>query len=431
VEAQNSDIADRQEAFEDHVRRNARWNFTVNLLYGLFGTTGWQLIMTPVFVPTYMKELGGSNTIVGLLLFCGGFSRFFTPTLTASLVEHEPLMKRKSILVGSIMRAQVLFMALAGFFLPRWLNLIEFFIVFSLFNLFMGMQHVVYNTVMSKVIPVERRGIFIGLRNFLAGLSVALVGLVAGSFIENLQFPHGYAATFLLAFTLTCVGLVFFAFSREAESPVVSVRVPVLQRLREIPTLIAGDRNFAGYVLCCVVGSLGLMSLPFIILYMGSTLSLSGTELGGIFFFFSMSRTSVNLLLGPIADRRGFRLVFMLSVGIWTSAMIALILAPISYVLAIVLFVAVGAGVAGFRMSMNNMVFEFGNTAERPMRIAVILSLAELANAIGPLIAGIVADAISYKFVFGIATVCTLSAFVLMYARVTEPRHLNNGGSLQ
>jgi len=424
VEQADSQVIEKQKAFDEDVRKNFRWNFTVNLIYGLFGTTGWQLIMAPIFVPTYMKALGGSNTIVGLLLFCGGLSRFLTPPVTASLVEHEPLMKHKSVLVGSFMRAQVLFMALAGFFLPRWLNMIEFFVFFSLFNLFLGMQHVVYNTVMSKIIPVDRRGRFIGLRNFLGGMSASFVGLIAGSLIENLKFPHSYAATYLLAFSLTCVGLVFFAFSREAESPAVSEKIPVFRRLREIPSLIREDRNFANYMLCCAVGSLALMSNPFIILYVQSKLTLSGHELGGIFFFFNMARTSVNLILGPIADRKGFRLVFILSVGIWVFAMIALVVAPISYVVAVLFFIATGAGVAGFRMAVNNMVFEFGDTAQRPMRIAVVNSVSELSNAVGPLAAGFLADAVSYKSVFLISIVCSIFALFIMYSRVTEPRRL-------
>ena len=426
MENTGKNTAERQKAFAEDVRRNLRWNFTVNLLYGLFGTTGWQLIMAPIFVPTYMKELGGSNTVVGLLLFCGGLSRFLTPPVTASLVEHEPLMKNRAVLVGSLMRAQVLFMALAGFFLPRWLNLIEFFVVFSLFNLFLGMQHVIYNTIMSKVIPVDRRGRFIGLRNFLGGVSASFVALIAGSLIENLRFPHSYAATYLLAFALTCVGLLFFAFSREAQSPVVPEKTPVLRRLRALPSLVREDPNFANFTLCCAVGSFALMSNPFVILYVGSELSLSGHELGGIFFFFNMARTSVNLILGPIADRKGFRLVFILSGAIWASAMIALVLAPMSYALAVLFFIAMGAGVAGFRMSTNNMVFEFGDAAQRPMRIAVVNSVAELSNAIGPLVAGFVADAVSYKSVFIISILCIISALYMMYTRVTEPRNLQS-----
>jgi MFS family permease len=420
------EISEKQRAFDDYVRRHLRWNFTMNLLYGLFGTTGWQLIMAPLFVPTYVKELGGTNTIVGLLLFCGGLSRFLTPLVTAPLVEHEPFMKNKSVLVGSIMRAQVLFMALAGFFLPRWLNLIEFFIVFSLFNLFMGMQNVVYQTVMSKVIPVDRRGRFVGMRNFLGGASVSLVAFVAGSFIEHLAFPHSYAATYLLAFFLTCTGLVFFAFSREPATPAVPEKTPVFERLRTIPSLVKKDRNFANYMACCAVGSFALMSNPYFITYVHSELSISGSQFGLIAACFYMARTSANLILGPIADRRGFRLVFMLSAILWISGMIAVVILPMSHVLAIVFFLTFGAGMSGYRMAMNNMVFEFGTTAERPMRIAVLKSVIEFSNALGPLLAGYLADQVSYQFIFIISIVCAILGLFMMYTLVIEPRTLND-----
>jgi MFS family permease len=420
----DTEISEKQKTFDEHVRRNLRWNFTLNLLYGLFGTTGWQLIMAPLFVPAYVKELGGTNTIVGLLLFCGGLSRFITPLVTAPLVEHEHFVKRKSVLVGTIMRAQVLFMALAGFFLPRWLNLIEFFIFFSLFNLFMGIQHVVYQTVMSKVIPVDRRGRFIGMRNFLGGASVSLVAFIAGSFIENLEFPHSYAATYLLAFGLTCVGLIFFAFSREPATPVVMEKTPVFKRLRSIPSLVKEDRNFRNYMACCGVGSFALMSNPYFINYVNSELDISGSQFGLIAACFYMSRTSSNLILGPIADRKGFRLVFIISAGLWISAMIAVVILPMSYLLAILFFMAFGAGMSGYRMSMNNMVFEFGSTAERPMRIAVVNSVVELSNAFGPLFAGFLADEVSYHSIFIISIVFAISALFMMYTLVTEPRNV-------
>ena len=419
----DSEISKAHENFNEQVRRNFRWNFTVNLLYGLFGTTGWQLIMAPIFVPLYMKELGGSNTMVGLLLFCGGMSRFLTPLLTAPLVEHEPLMKRKSVLIGTFMRAQVLFMALAGFFLPRWLNLIEFFIVFSLFNLFMGMQHVVYQTVMSKVIPVDRRGRFTGLRNFLGGVSVSLVAYISGSFFDDLGFPDSYAATYLLAFCLTSVGLVFFAFSREPATPVVPKKTPVFTRLKSIPSMVKEDRNFGNYLACCAVGSIALMSNPYFINYINSELGISWKDLGFIASCFYMSRTASNLVLGPLADRKGFRAVFILSAGLWISAMIVVLILPMSYMLAVLFFIAFGAGMSGYRMAMNNMVFEFGDAGERPMRIAVVSSVVELSNAIGPLAAGIMADKVSYNSIFIISIACAIAALIMMFTLVTEPRN--------
>ena len=134
MEQEPSETSGRQAAFDKDVQRNFRWNFAVNLLYGLFGTTGWRLIMAPTFVPDYIFKLGGSNLIVGLLLSIGGASRFITPPLIASYVEDQPLLKKKAVLIGTAMRLQVLLIAVAGFFFPARVNLISFFIFFSLHN---------------------------------------------------------------------------------------------------------------------------------------------------------------------------------------------------------------------------------------------------------------------------------------------------------
>ncbi len=430
MEQEHSETSVRQAAFDKYVQSNFRWNFAVNLLYGLFGTTGWRLIMAPTFVPDYIFKLGGSNLIVGLLLSIGGASRFITPTLIASYVEDQPLLKKKAVLIGTLMRGQVLFIALAGFFFPARVNLISFFIFFSLFNMFLGMQNVVYNTVMAKVIPVERRGRFIGFREFVGGVTAALVALVAGSLIENLEFPHGYASTYLLAFVLTFIGLLFFGLSREPATPIVLKKIPLLKRLRAIPAQMREDKNFANYCICRAVGSLALMSNPFLILYAGNKMPISGHQLGQLTFCYFLAQTSINLYMGRIADRSGFRKVFIISVIIWTIAMIALVVVSASYTLAVVVFLALGAGVGGFNMAMSNMVLEFGDTAELPMRLGVVNSIGEMATIVGPLLAGVLADYVSYQSVFMLSILCTLSALGVMYFRVTEPRNRNRRDTL-
>ena len=430
MEEMHSDTSAVQKTFDEDVRRNFRWNYVVNLLYGLFGTTGWRLIMAPTFVPDYIYKLGGSNLIVGLLLSIGGLSRFVTPPLVASYVEHEPLLKKKALLIGTSMRVQVLLIAVAGFFFAPHLNLISFFVFFSLFNIFLGMQNVVYNTVMAKVIPVDKRGRFIGWREFVGGITAVFVALAAGSLIENLEFPHGYASTYLLAFVLTFIGLMFFAMSREPATPVVLKKIPLLERLRSIPVLLRDDKDFANYCICRAVGSLALMSNPFMILYAANSMKISGHQLGQLTSCYFLAQTSINLFMGRIADRSGFRRVFIISVAIWTIAMIALVLTPASYALVVTVFLALGAGVGGFNMSMSNMVLEFSDTAELPMRLGVVNSIGEMATAIGPLVAGLLADSVSYRSVFIISIACTVTALAVMYFRVTEPRYRHSKGSL-
>ncbi len=425
AEQSPSSTANGQAIFEEEVNRNFRWNFTVNLLYGLLGTTGWRLIMAPTFVPEYVYKLGGSNLIVGLLLSVGGVARFISPPLIASFVEDQPLLKKKSIQVGMLMRSQVLLIAIAGFFFPTRLNLLSFFVFFALFNAFLGMQNVVYNTVMAKVIPVARRGRFIGLRQFLGGVTASLVALAAGSLIHHLSFPHGYASTYLLAFVLTFLGLIFFAFSREPATPYVPRKIPMLQRLKSIPAEIKRDRDFANYCICRAIGSLGRMSSPFLILYAGERMPISGHQLGQLTFCFFISQTAINLYMGRVADRSGFKRVFIISVIIWTLALVSLVLIRASYGLAVVVFLALGAGVGGFMMSVNNMVLEFGDTSELPMRLGVVNSIGEMATSVGPLFAGFLADYVSYRSVFVISIFCTVTALAVMQFGVREPRYRN------
>jgi MFS family permease len=417
------DASTSERAFNDEAHRNFRWNFVFNILYGLFGTTGWRLIFAPTFVPDYMYKLGGSNLIVGLLLSLGGASRFFTPPLIASMVGHRRHVKRMAVFIGMLMRSQVLLMALAGFFLPTRANILSFFLFYSLFNMFLGMQNVVYNTVMAKVIPVARRGRFIGLREFLGGVTASLVALVAGNFIATMVFPRSYAATYMLAFVLTFAGLVFFSFTREPATPAALKKIPLLESLRSIPPLVRADRNFANYCLCRAIGSLALMANPFLILYVGNNMDIGGHQLGQLTFCYFIAQTSINLLMGRVADRNGFRRVFIISVIIWTLAMAALLVTPPSYALAVIVFLALGSGVGGFNMSMSNMVLEFGETAELPMRLAVVNSIGELATAIGPLLAGFLADNVSYRAVFSISILCTTAALLVMRFRVVEPRY--------
>ncbi len=55
------------------------------------------------------------------------------------------------------MRTTVLLIALSGFFLEGLTALAAVMICLLLFGLFQGMQGVIFNYLMSKVIPVSRR----------------------------------------------------------------------------------------------------------------------------------------------------------------------------------------------------------------------------------------------------------------------------------
>jgi MFS family permease len=190
----------------------------------------------------------------------------------------------------------VLGIALAGFFLPVQSNLTAVVLFLGLFGFFMGMQGVIFNLLMAKVIPVAYRGRLSGLRNALAGLTSAGVAWAGGSWlVETNALGNGYAATFLLAIVLTELGLLMLLFIREPDSPVVREKSGVAARLADLPQLLRGDANFTVFLAACVLGAFGRGAMTYYVLYAKQSLAIGGRELGLLTAAFLLAATTLNV----------------------------------------------------------------------------------------------------------------------------------------
>ncbi|MEO6030101.1 MAG: MFS transporter [Candidatus Binatia bacterium] len=406
--------------YQAEVKRHYRWNVRAHLLYGLLGTTGWRLITAPTFVPDYLFRLGGSNLVVGAILFAGGLARFISPLVGASRVAHEPLVKRTAIRIGTGMRVQVLGMALAALVLPTRFNLVVFAFFYCGFNVLNGLQGVVFGLLMAKVIPLGRRGRFIGARDFAGGATAAAVAWIAASWLEHVAFPASHGLTYLLAFVFTSLGLVCFAAIREPRAPIVPEQRSVAATIGSARRLIASDPTFAWYCAARGLGNLGLMAAPFLIIAAAS--DAGGTRaLGHATVAFFAAGTIANLLWGLLADRSGFRAVFLIGALTWIVALgWAGSMQPASSVVG--LFLLVGAAQSGLQMASVNLVYEFSERGELGVRIAVVSAVGELCGAIAPLAGGIIADRWSYPALYGTAAFFTMLAVGTMFLGV-HPRH--------
>jgi MFS family permease len=409
--------------YRDHVDRNLRRNYIAHLLHGLFGQTGFRLVNAPTFLPAYVQLLSGSEFVVGLARSIQYFGMFLSPMLGASLIEHRRRVLPVGFVVGGLMRVQVLGLALAGLLLsPDWAVRVILGVLF-LFGFFMGMQGVVFNYLMSKVIPVDRRGRLLGLRNALAGVTAAGVAYLGGHYlIEPNVLGNGYAVTFLAAFVLTTFGLSMLLAVREPEPPEVRAPAPLRERLRDLPQLLRSDRDFTWYFLCRALATMGRMAAPFYILQAGAVIGLSGTNIGVLSTAFVLANSVANLGWGLLADRSGFKRVFVLALLLWIVSVAALMLAgTLGEFVAV--FLGIGTGLGGFMMAAQNMVLEFGSRSDLPLRIAVANSAQELVGAIGPLLGGILAVAFGRETVFGVAIGFQIAAVGAVMLVVDEPRN--------
>jgi MFS family permease len=414
---------DEEATFDALVRAYLPRNFAAHLAHGLLGQTGMRLINAPTFVPLYIANLAGFDAAAGIARGLQYFGMFLSPILGATLIEHRRKVLPVGFAIGAAMRLQILGLALAGLLLPDPWPLVSAWFFLSLFGFFLGIQGVVFHTLVSKVIPLERRGTLMGFRNALAGITAALAALYAGPMlIAGNALGNGYAATFLLAFVLTSVGLAALLFVREPPSPQVREAARVRERLRQLPALLRSDRAFTRYFIARAMATIGRMAVPFYVLDARSRVDFGGAELGAISGAFILFQSLGPLLGGVVADRRGFRFVFLAALMTWMLAVVALMNTNGTAGLVFV-FAALGAGLGGFQMSAQNLVLEYGSRRNLPMRIAVANSASDLVAAVGALLGGALTFLVSYDVIFAIALAFQAAALVVVGFWVDEPRN--------
>ncbi len=417
-----TDASTREAEFQAEVRQHLGRNVVASVGHGLLGQTGMRLVNAPTFLPAYVAELAGSDLAVGIARGLQFLGMALSPVVGATAIEHRRRVLPLTLWVGALMRLQIVGLALSALLLPAPWSLYAVWLFLGMFGLFLGVQGVAFNFLVSKIIPVERRGRLMGMRNALGGITAVIVSLFAGTqLIEANALGNGYAATFLLSFVLTSVGLALMMFMREPASPNVLERSNLAQRVRDLPALMRDDPAFMRFFIARALATMGRMGVPFYILYAKTQISLSGADLGVVTAAFVFAQSVGNLLWGLAADRRGFRFVFLAGLGVWMLS-VGLLIGTADVLRLVIVFIGVGVGLGGFQMAAQNMVLEFGRRRHLPMRIAVANSAADMIAAIGAVLGGLLALAFSYVGVFALALAFQAVAAVMVIVAVDEPR---------
>ncbi|MDK3024001.1 MFS transporter [Cupriavidus taiwanensis] len=415
-----------EQHFRDHVDRHLARNAKAFLLHGMLGMTGFRLVTAPTFVPAYLYLLSGSKLTVGLVLAAQYAGMAASSIWGATLVEHRQRVMPLIYVVGWLVRGQILGLALSALWLSGRGALVAAALFLLLFGLLNGVQNVSFNYLTSKIIPLARRGRLTALRNFFGGLTAAAVAWMGGRYlVGNDVFGNGYAATFLAAFVLTSLGISALAGMREPALHDVRMRAGFGRRVRELPALLAADRDFVRFFVARALVALGMMAMPFYAIYAGRLLGLDGATLGYLSLAYLLAQTGSNLAWGRVADRHGYRVVFLASIATWIAAT-AWLLACATLPGFLLAFCGLGAGFGGFFISADNLVMEFGARKDRPMLLAVSDTATFGMMAVGPVIGGLLAQSVHFPLVFVAAIAVKLAAFVLAL-RIADPRSRRTG----
>ena len=414
---------ERELAYESFVWKTLRRNYAGHFVHGTLGLTGFRLVNAPTFVPAYLSLLSHSDFVVGLGLALQQLGGTISPIAGATAIEHRKYVLPVTMVLGTLMRVQILGLALAGWFLSGQPLLVAAIVFLFLLGLFSGWQGVAFQYLLAKVIPISRRGRLQGWRNMTGGLIAALLSYFAGRyFVGTNLWGNGYGVTFLTAFVLTSLGLTAIRLlMKEPELPTLRPRMRMIERFREFPQMLRADNGFRDFMVARTFAISGRMAAPFYIIYAAHTVSVSGETIGALSFAYLIADTLTNLGWGFLADRSGFKSSFVGALLIWILS-VALLMSVHTLPLFFIAFFGLGAANSGYQMSAQNIVFEFGHRDEMAMRLALSNTAESLMASVGPLVGGLIAASFGYLAVFGVSMLLLAVALALMVLRVEEPR---------
>ena len=415
----------RQGALANHARfvdENLKRNFIANFIHGVLGMTGFRLMYAPTIIPAYLMMLTGSAAAVGLASALLQLGATISPIASGSRIEHRSHILSYAIRVGSLMRLQILGIALAAWFLTGNTLLFVTLGLFLLLGFFTGAQRVAFQMLMSKLIPIRKRGRLQGYRNLAGGLIAAVLAWVAGNyFIADNWLGNGYATTFLFAFLLTSAGLVVLkTMIREPAAPISRPRMPMMERIKEFPVLLS-DKDFRGFLIVQCFATAARVGAPFYTVYAGSLLGLDGALIGGLSFVFLSSDTVANIIWGPMGDRLGFRIVYIGSLLCSIAGVVTLMMAGTATPI-YASFILLGFGTSGWMLAASTMVLEFGSQEDIPMRLGLVTTVEGIIAAIGPVLAGVAIALVGFEPFFATVLIALTVAVALIFFTVREPR---------
>ena len=406
VEAELAPLTDLELAEADYERfvdRNLPRNFAGHFLHGMLGMTGFRIFNAPTFLPAYVhlitRAMPGSDLLVAASQSLQQLGSVVSPVIGAAQVEHRKRVLPVSMLMGTLMRVQVAAIAICAWVLTGPTLVWSILLFLLLLGVFQGAHGVAWLA-----------GTYLIGKNPLAGGPLAL-------------WHNGYATTFALSAILTTLGLSLLAIlMREPEPPVVRPRARTWDRLREFPALLSADRGYMFFMFAQTSATAGRMAVPFYILFAQHIMPLTGDNIGLQSLVLLEGDSLSNLLWGTIGDRFGFRASFVGAMALWIAATVVLLVAA-NPAMVLVAFACLGAAQAGFNMSSQTMVLEFGARQDIAMRLGLSQTAQGLMNTIGPMIGGVIAWLAGYRWVFIVSMVFEAIALALLLTVVDEPRY--------
>jgi MFS family permease len=414
-----------QNACERQVEASLPWNFGVNLVDAIFYSLGLNLVSQATIMPLLVSELTPSKIAIGLIPATYNLSYLLPQILTANYSGRLRRQKPYVLLWGSLgERVPYLLIGLVVWWLARpapVLTLVAFFLLWATTAASNGIVTPAWYSMIAKVIPVHRRGLWSGLGRSLGALLGIAGAVLAERILVGRPYPSNYALCFLLAFASVSISFVGLALNREPESPTVKPHTSQRHYLRQLPALLRRDGNYARFLIGRTVANLGTMAGGFFMVYGKESIPGALEQVGTLTAILVGSQAVMNLLWGVVADRRGHKVVLcgaalfmaLAAAAAWVARTPAWMWAT---------FALLGASMSAQAVSHMNIILEFCAPEDRPTYIGLTNTLLA-PGMVAPVLGGWLATWAGYGGLFLVAMAVSLLGVLLLAFWVREPRY--------
>lgn len=434
------------------------WNFSVNLWDIAFITLGISFISRETVIPVLVSQLTDSKLVIGLVPAMWSLGLYLPQLLTANWAESMPYKKPFVMLIGFFLeRLPYLLIGLVVLFFALERPTFALVVVLAGIGLASsgaGLGTPPWLDMIAKVIPVHRRGIWLGLGHGLGQLMGVVGAFFVGRILVSRAFPSNYALLFFLAFGFVVVSWAGLALNREPISEVTKKAAPLFQYLGRVTTVLKEDINYRRYLISKSLVNLGGMSAGFFAVYGAEIYSLDGRGVGLLTAILVGTQAVLHPMWGLLADRVGHKIVL-------AAAAFFVVLAPLSALIVggtggwnlwslqnagavgleggavasasiwgtvpfglLLTFVFLGSYLAADHTSSLNIILEFSAPQDRPTYIGLTNTVLAPILIGAPILGGWLAGALGYSAMFSVALVVGVVALILMVFWVREPRRM-------
>ena len=401
-----------------------RRNYFLGVVNGAFTQLGMNLTQPSLVLSVFVRVLGGSNTLIGLLpaIRFGGW--FLPQFLAAGWIQPQ---RRKVPITAGLEIVRMFTYAAMGiltYALSRSnpsLLLILFFVLFTLSRLTAGTGALARTDAIGKIIAPRRRATFFAARNFWGGLVVFGAGFLVRHVLDETHgqpFPINFTLLFSLStFCFLAALLVFFQI-KETSGPPNRPRHSIKSQLARAPQLVKGDPALQRYILVRVLLNMTRVSAPFYPIFALDILNAPASMVGFYLSAQTLARILSNLLWQRVGRARGN--YFLVKTTSLLTALEPLLAATLPWLMGLAgftverngllpaylfagVFLVAGISESGRSIGFMALLLDTAPEAERASYIGFVNTTLGLVSFL-PILAGAVIDRLGFQPIFFTAT---------------------------